>query len=148
MTLLRCESQRTDPDGERLGELALAVLSDLAADVRTARNSNARSQCAYREELLRRLARAERLVQARAAWQLDGAADAATPSTFHLIRMFQAVYGQTPLAWASGNDSFATYRAAHERLVEAIARHAGYEATRRPRVSAPLQRNPGARTRR
>ena len=136
MTLaqLRCESQRTNPDGERLGELALALLSDLAALTLERRAMLTRVPSARRstrEELLRRLARAETyLVQTHAAATLEGAANAAALSQFHLIRVFRAAYGETPLAWACGKrlDAARDTVLLTNDSIEAVARHAGYES--------------------
>lgn len=131
---LRIESQRTVPRGDRLNELALAVLNDVAVLTfeRRAMLSRVPSlRRATREELLRRLARAETyLVQTHAHATLEGAANAAALSQFHLIRMFRAVYGETPLAWASGKRLDAARDAVllTDDAIEAIANHAGYES--------------------
>ena len=134
ITQLRCESQHTNPDGERLGELALVLLSDLAALTFERRAMLMRVPSARRstrEELLRRLARAETyLVQTHAAATLEGAADAAALSQFHLIRVFRAAYGETPLAWACGKrlDAARDTVLLTNDSIEAVARHAGYES--------------------
>jgi transcriptional regulator GlxA family with amidase domain len=53
-----------------------------------------------REELLRRVLRAESyLADTGAAATLAGAARAAALSPFHLIRLFNAALGETPLAY-------------------------------------------------
>jgi AraC-like DNA-binding protein len=86
---------------------------------------------ATREELLRRLARAETyLVQAHAAATLQGAADAAALSQFHLIRIFRAVYGETPLAWSCGKrlDAARDALLLTDAAIEAIAHRTGYES--------------------
>jgi AraC family transcriptional regulator len=131
---LRVESQRPDPSGDRLGELALAVLSDIAA-LTSARRAMVRrvprARRATREELLRRLARAETyLVQAHAQATLEGAADAAALSQFHLIRIFRAVYGETPLAWSCGRrlDIARDAVLLTNDPIEEIAHRAGYES--------------------
>jgi AraC family transcriptional regulator len=134
VTHLRLEAQRTLPRGDRLNELALAVLNDVAALTFERRAMLSRVpglRRATREELLRRLARAETyLVQTHAQATLEGAADAAALSQFHLIRMFRAVYGETPLAWASGKRLDAARDAVllTDDSIEAIAHHAGYES--------------------
>ena len=131
---LRAESQRPDPSAARLSELALAVLNDVAVltfERRAMLKRVPRRRRATREELLRRLARAESyLVQAHAQATLEGAADAAALSQFHLIRLFRAVYGETPLAWSCGR----RLEVARDALlmtddsIEAIAHRAGYES--------------------
>ena len=69
-------------------------------------------------------------VQGQAQATLEGAADAAALSQFHLIRLFRAVYGETPLAWSCGR----RLEVARDALlmtddsIEAIAHRAGYES--------------------
>ena len=104
---LRVESRRDEPRGERLSELALAVLNDVAALTFERRAMLMRvpgTRRSTREELLRRLARAEAylLQPAHAQATLEGAESSAALSQFHLIRIFRAVYGTTPLAWSCG----------------------------------------------
>jgi AraC-like DNA-binding protein len=131
---LRLEAQQPVPRGDRLYELALAVLNDVAVLTfeRRAMLSRVPSlRRATREELLRRLARAETyLVQTHAQATLQGAANVAALSPFHLIRMFRAVYGETPLAWASGKrlDAARNTVLLTNDPIEAIAHHAGYES--------------------
>ncbi len=131
---LRVESRRDDPCGERLSELALAVLNDVAALTFERRAMLTRvpsTRRSTREELLRRLARAEAyLLQAHAQATLEGAASAAALSQFHLIRIFRAVYGTTPLAWSCGKRLDAARDAVllTNDSIEAVAQHAGYES--------------------
>jgi AraC-like DNA-binding protein len=131
---LRLEARRTAPRGDRLNELALTVLSDVAVltfERRAMLRRVPSLRRSTREELLRRLARAETyLVQTHAQATLAGAANAAAMSQFHLIRMFRAVYGQTPLAWSSGKRLDVARDAVllTDDSIEAIAHHAGYES--------------------
>ena len=84
-----------------------------------------------RDELLRRLVRAESyLADIGSKATLAGASQAAALSPFHLIRVFNAAFGQTPLAYAAAK------RLEHARdlLIESdspigdIALAAGYES--------------------
>jgi AraC family transcriptional regulator len=102
---LRAETRTPEPDAARLQDLCCAVLSELAA-LTVARRGQAMRipvvRRSTREELLRRLLRAEAyLSDCRGSATLTGAADAAALSPFHLIRLFSAVYGETPLAYAT-----------------------------------------------
>lgn len=134
LTRLRDEAQQREPDGETLGELTLALLGDVAALAHQRRTMLRRVpglRRATREELLRRIARAESyLAQTRRGASLDGAAAAAALSPFHLIRVFRAIHGETPLAWGVGRK----LEAARDSLIltgdaiEEIARRAGYES--------------------
>jgi len=131
---LRDESVRAQPGGERLLELSCAVLSELVA-LAHARRRHAMKLPALRkttrDELLRRLVRAESyLADLGTNATLAGAAQAAALSPFHLIRVFNAAFGQTPLAYAAAK------RLEHARslLIEGdkpigdIALAAGYES--------------------
>lgn len=134
LTRLRDEAQQSEPDGDTLSELALALLGDVVALAQERRAMLRRLPSlrrATREELLRRIARAESyLLQTRRGATLDGAAAAAALSPFHLIRVFRAVHGATPLAWGAGR----RLDAARDGLIltgdaiEEIARRAGYES--------------------
>jgi AraC family transcriptional regulator len=84
-----------------------------------------------RDELLRRLARAEDYLRSgRSRPTLERAALEAALSPFHLIRVFRAVHGETPLAFASR----VRLEAARDSLmladesIEEISRRAGYES--------------------
>jgi AraC-like DNA-binding protein len=131
---LRGAAQEAKPDRARLNELALALLSDVAALAHTRRRM-AQSLPAVRrttrDELLRRLARAESyLLDMGERATLEGAADAAALSPFHLIRIFRAAYGETPLAFAVGK----RLEAARDALIltddaiSDVALRAGYES--------------------
>jgi len=131
---LRAEARSTEPDGERLTELAQALLGDVATLARHRRRM-AQSlpvlRRATRDELVRRIARAETyLIEAVGAATLAGAASAAALSPFHLIRIFRAAYGETPLAWAAAR----RLERARDALIltadgiEDIAHAAGYES--------------------
>ena len=134
LTRLRDEARQAEPSGDALGELALALLGDVAslAHQRRAMLSSLPSlRRTTREELLRRIARAETyLVETHAAATLDGAACAAALSSFHLIRVFRAVHGATPLAWAAGRrlETARDCLAMTGDAIEEIARRAGYES--------------------
>ena len=134
LTRLRDEARTDAPSGETLSELALALLGDVAALAFERRAMLTRLPSlrrTTREELLRRIARAESyLMQTRDGATLEGAAGAAALSPFHLIRVFRAVHGETPLAWGAGR----RLEAARDGLIltgdtiEDIARGAGYES--------------------
>lgn len=134
LSRLRVEARRSEPDGDALTELSLALLGDVALLARERRAMLTRVPSlrrATREELLRRIARAESyLIETSRAATLDGAADAAALSPFHLIRVFRAVHGETPLAWGAAQ----RLDAARDSLIltadgiEEIARRAGYES--------------------
>jgi AraC-like DNA-binding protein len=129
---LRAEAQSAKPSGEVLAELALCLLTDvatLAFERRAMLRRVPSLRRSTREELLRRVARAETyLVQSHTGATLEGAAGAAALSRFHLIRIFRAVHGETPLAWAGGK----RLEVARDSLlltddtIEDIARRAGY----------------------
>lgn len=131
---LRDESVRARPGGERLLELSCAVLSELVSLAHTRRRHAMKLPAlrkTTRDELLRRLVRAESyLADLGTKATLAGAAQAAALSPFHLIRVFDAAFGQTPLAYA------ATKRLEHARHlliagdapIADIALAAGYES--------------------
>jgi AraC-like DNA-binding protein len=132
--VLRTETQAAKPDAGRLRELCFAVLLEIAEIARMRREQVARipaARRATREELLRRLLRAEDyLAGTGAKATVAGAADAAALSPFHLIRVFKAAFGKTPLAYAVG----ARLERAHDELIKTgkpiaeIAETAGYES--------------------
>ena len=134
LTRLRDEARAEAPCGETLSELALALLGDVAAlafERRAMLRRVPSLRRATREELLRRVARAESyLIETAADATLDGAAAAAALSPFHLIRVFRAAYGDTPLAWAAAR----RLEGARDALIltadpiEDIARAAGYQS--------------------
>jgi AraC family transcriptional regulator len=131
---LRGAAQEAKPDRARLNELALALLGVVARVAHTRRRM-AQSlpviRRTTRDELLRRLARAESyLFDLGVRATLEGAANAAAMSPFHLIRLFRAVYGETPLAFATGK----RLEAARDALIltgeaiEEVASRTGYES--------------------
>ena len=134
VTQLRDESVRARPSGERLLELSCAVLSELVALAHTRRRHAMRLPAlrrTTRDELLRRLVRAESyLADLGSKATLAGAAQAAALSPFHLIRVFNAAFGQTPLAYAAGK----RLERARDPLIESdasvadIALAAGYDS--------------------
>jgi AraC family transcriptional regulator len=134
LSQLRAEARQADVNMAALEEGALALLCELASLARERRRMATRLPAlrrTTRDELLRRAARAERyLVETGGAATLEGAADAAALSPFHLIRVFRAAYGETPLAFAAA----LRLEGARDGLiltadpVEEIARRAGYES--------------------
>jgi AraC-like DNA-binding protein len=131
---LRAAARATTPDGEKLHELSLAVLSEIASVAATRRGQVDRVPAARRttrEELLRRLLRAEAYLSdvGRDA-TLAGASSAAALSAFHLIRLFRAVYGSTPLAYAATKRLAHAYHALQSSRcpIADIALAAGYES--------------------
>jgi transcriptional regulator GlxA family with amidase domain len=131
---LRAESRGLAPDAERLRELCCAVLAEMAA-LTALRRGQAHAVPALRrstrEELLRRLLRAEAyLADTGPHASLGGAAKAAALSPFHLIRVFSAVFGETPLAHGK-NMRLEQARAAlsGSRLsIAEVAEAAGYQS--------------------
>ena len=131
---VRDECARVRPNGERLLELSCAVLGELVSLAHTRRRHAMKLPAVRkttRDELLRRLVRAESyLADLGTKATLAGAAQAAALSPFHLIRVFDAAFGQTPLAYAAAK------RLEHARdlLIESdtaiadIALVAGYES--------------------
>ena len=134
LSRLRDAAQEAEPAADMLGELALTLLNDVAALAHHRRAMLTRVpglRRATREELLRRIARAETyLIQTPRHATLDGAAGVAALSPFHLIRVFRAVHGATPLAWAAAR----RLETARDSLlltgdtIAEIARRAGYES--------------------
>jgi AraC-like DNA-binding protein len=134
LSALYDEAQQDDVDGDVLIEQSFALLGELARLARDRRKQAKRIPAlrhATRDELLRRMARAEDyLLSAREKPTLVRAADAAALSPFHLIRVFRAVHGKTPLAFAAR----ARLEAARDALmmtadsIEEIALRAGYES--------------------
>jgi AraC-like DNA-binding protein len=101
----RQECRRDSPNGEAMTELSCAILNDVVALAEIRRRQVARLPAlrkTTRDELLRRVVRAETyLAEAGAKATLPGAARAASLSPFHLIRVFEAAFGATPLAYAA-----------------------------------------------
>jgi AraC family transcriptional regulator len=131
---LRDTAREVEPDGDMIRELTLALLGDVAALAHRHRAMLTRVpglRRATRAELLRRIARAESyLVETPRHATLESAAGAAALSPFHLIRVFRAVHGATPLAWAAAR----RLETARDSLlltgdaIAEIARRAGYES--------------------
>jgi AraC-like DNA-binding protein len=134
LATLRTESRACAPDGERLRELSWAVLAEIAALAATRRGQAIRIPAARRstrEELLRRVLRAEAYLSGTGAGAtLAGAARAAALSPFHLIRLFNAAFGETPLAYGAR----LRLERARENLIRTrksvaiVAEEAGYES--------------------
>jgi AraC-like DNA-binding protein len=134
LTRLRAVARQADADLAALEEGALALLDEIAALGHERRRMATRLPAirrTTRDELLRRAARAERyLIETGAAATLEGAAAAAALSSFHLIRVFRAAFGETPLAFGAAR----RLEAARDTLiltadsVEEIALRAGYES--------------------
>lgn len=132
LSRLRSEARSGDPSADKIVELALGLLNDvldLAFEQRAMLQRAPSVRRATREELLRRIARAEAyLIEAGRHATLQGAADAAALSQFHLIRVFKAVIGETPLVWATtrrlevARDCFLLTN----DTIDVIARRAGY----------------------
>jgi AraC family transcriptional regulator len=134
LTGLRSAARQVEPSGAALAEGALALLSDVAAlafEQRAMLTRLPSLRHTTRAELLRRIARAEAyLLQTQQDATLDGAAHAAALSPFHLIRVFRAVHGVTPLAWAGGKrlDTARDGLLLTGDAIADIARRAGYES--------------------
>jgi AraC family transcriptional regulator len=134
LSRLRDEARCDDPAANKIVELALGLLNDVA-DLAFAQRAMLQRvpsvRKTTREELLRRIARAESyLVDAGRNATLLGAADAAALSQFHLIRVFRAVFGETPLIWATGQrlETARNGLLLTNDAIEDIARRAGYES--------------------
>ncbi|MBI3678689.1 MAG: helix-turn-helix transcriptional regulator [Proteobacteria bacterium] len=131
---LRQEARSDAPDGDRLNERSLAVLSEIAALAAERRGQADRIPAlrnTTRQELLRRLARAQSyLLESGAAATLEGAADAAALSPFHLIRVFRAAFGETPLAYGAGKrlDFARDALVMTEDSIDEISRRSGYDS--------------------
>jgi len=131
---LHDEVNRDEPNGENLIEQAFALLAEVASLARHRRKLSKRVpalRAATRDELLRRLLRAEDyLLSCKGRPTLEGAAEAAALSPFHLIRVFRAVHDETPLAFATrtrletARDSLMLTK----ESIEEIAGRAGYES--------------------
>lgn len=126
-------SKRETPDARALEEMSLALLSEIASLGRLRRNYADRVPAlreATRAELLRRIARAEDYLVEDARATLSGAAEAASLSPFHLIRVFRAVHGLTPLRFAQAKrlDIARDTLLLTKDPIEDIARRAGYES--------------------
>jgi AraC-like DNA-binding protein len=130
---LHDEAKQHEPDGDQLIEQALALLAEIANIARYRRKLAERVPAlrrTTRDELLRRLARAEDYLRSARSPTLERAAEAGALSPFHLIRVFRAVHGETPLAFAS----HVRLEAARDSLmltddsIEEISRRAGYES--------------------
>ena len=121
------------PDGEVLIERSMTLLTDIIGLARQRRRQAKRVpalRATTRNELLRRLARAEDYLLGVRKPSLRGAAAASALSEFHLLRVFRTVHGVTPLAFASR----ARLTRARDNLlltndsIEAVSRLAGYES--------------------
>lgn len=134
MSALRDETSGGDPAADTIIELALGLLNDvtdLALKQRAMLQRVPSLRRTTREELLRRVARAESyLIDSGRHATLAGAADAAALSQFHLIRVFRAVFGETPLVWATGKrlETARDCLLLTNDTIEVIARRAGYES--------------------
>jgi AraC-like DNA-binding protein len=134
VTQLRDESVCVRPNGERLLELSCAVLGELVSLAHTRRRHAMKLPAlrkTTRDELLRRLVRAEAyLADLGTKATLTGAAQAAALSPFHLIRVFNAAFGQTPLAYAAAKrlDRARDLLLEGDQAIADIAFAAGYES--------------------
>jgi len=134
LAVLRAEARAPKPDENRLQETCWAVLAEIVSLAMTRRGLAMRipaARRATREELVRRLLRAQTyLAEVGAKATLAGAAEAAALSPFHLVRLFTAAFGETPLAHGTG----LRLERAHcelantRRSVAEIAEAAGYES--------------------
>ena len=111
----------------------LLVLDGAVQAARGHRREAARTGAARpatRRRLLARLEIARTLIADGEAPRLDRVARAAGLSKFHLLRLFKAVYGETPMRYAEGLrlDRAAAELRSGARLVDEIAFAAGYES--------------------
>jgi AraC-like DNA-binding protein len=134
LAALREECGLAKPGGERLVELSSAVLNEIAALAFTRRRQFLRMPAlrkTTRDELLRRIVRAEAyLLDLGSKATLAGAAHAASLSPFHLIRVFDAAFGETPLAYAAAKrlERARAELVESKRSISDIAFAAGYES--------------------
>lgn len=110
----------------------LLVLDAAIAAARTHRGEARRTGAARpatRRRLLARLEVARELIADGEAASLDQVARAAGLSKFHLVRLFRAVHGVTPMKYAEGLrlDRAAARLAGAKDLIDEIAFEAGYE---------------------
>jgi AraC-like DNA-binding protein len=110
----------------------LAILDAAVAAARTHRGEARRTGAARpatRRRLLARLQVARALIADGEAANLDQVARAAGLSKFHLLRLFRAVFGETPMKYAEGlRLQRAAERLAGPRgLIDEIAFEAGYD---------------------
>ena len=115
-------------------EARLLLILDAAVSAARAHRGEARrtgaAKASTRARLLARLDVARALIADGEAANLDDVARAAGLSKFHLVRLFKATFGQTPMKYAEG---LRLERAAERlrtsgRLVDEIAYAAGYES--------------------
>lgn len=118
-----------DVEARLLDVLALAV-----AQARAHRGEAARApalRAATRARLRARLEVARRLILEGEGESLDQVAMAAGLSKFHLVRLFRAVFGTTPMRYAEGvrlDRAAEALKASGRPLVDEIAFAAGYES--------------------
>jgi AraC family transcriptional regulator len=131
---LRTEAHQEKPDGKRLHEISLAVLTEMVALAAFRRGQLGLVPAlrpTTRRELLQRLLRAQDYLSAVGAdATLAGTAKAAALSPFHLIRAFRAVFGETPFAYAAGirlDRARQTLLASRLPIAE-VAQRAGYDS--------------------
>lgn len=111
----------------------LLVLADAVRAAKRHRRGLARLpavKASTREHLLGRLEAARGLIEEGVAPDLPELARRAGVSKFHLLRLFRAVYGCTPMRYAEGRrlDRAADSLRRTRRLIEEIAYEAGYES--------------------
>ena len=134
LAALRTECRKSCPNEAHLNELLCALLGDVVETAALRRDQVDRIpalRSSTRAELLRRLLRAEAyLGDSGAGATLGGAAQAAALSPFHLIRLFDAVFGETPLAYGAGQrlERARDQIAGSNRPIADIALDAGYES--------------------
>jgi AraC family transcriptional regulator len=126
-------TKRANPEGRALEESSLALLTEIASLARLRRGHSDRVPAlrgTTRAELLRRIARAEEHLLDDHRATLTSAAAAAALSPFHLIRVFRAVHGMTPLRFAQAKrlDIARDTLLLSNDSIENIAHRAGYES--------------------
>jgi AraC family transcriptional regulator len=115
-------------------EARLLLILDAAVAAARAHRGEARrtgaAKASTRARLLARLDVARALIADGEAGNLDQVARAAGLSKFHLLRLFKAAFGQTPMKYAEGLrlDHAAERLRSSGALVDEIAYAAGYES--------------------
>lgn len=130
---IRADLDPAGPWPDDLEARLLLVLDAAIAAARTHRGEARRtgaSRPATRRRLLARLEVARTLIADGEAANLDQVARAAGLSKFHLVRLFRAVHGETPMKYAEGLrlERAARRLAGPRGLIDEIAFEAGYES--------------------
>jgi len=122
-----------DPSPDHVETELCLILADAVSAARTHRARGARLPAlkpSTRRHLLSRLETARRLLDDGEIGDLDAIAAMSGVSKFHLVRLFRAVMGVTPMSYASGLrlDRAAERLRASTTSIDEVAFAAGYES--------------------